>query len=449
MISAQNRLRSIFIENIPRFEKWRWVIIFLVGMGLFLTEVYEFIELSFLNQPLHLFEILLYAILLLGVGLFLELFVRLNRIHRRMLGILEYKHRLTHELSLINDWDQLTARVAQLPGDLAQAEQAYLLARLPLQVEMQVLGQWTAPGLDPQALPWSASSPCSVCMNRNTGAIPVFHRCESPAQGSPDQVYALKIRDDGSLLTVLRFKLPAGRRLSAEVEKALLRVSDEVTVALRAGRDHKRIAELLSAQVAMAERRMVSAYVHDRVGQNLAYLHLKLDQLAEDETTFGTWRARQDVRQLREVANDSYEIVRDILKKLQPETIPNLNNLLQEHARRIARTGNFLLDFKTHGDPVQLPSETQNAIFYAFSEILSNVEKHSGATQVEVLVTWTGSVLDISVADNGGGFDPGAVRTDEHFGLEILRERMHALKGTLSLHTAAGAGTVISVSVPT
>jgi len=449
MNPAHSRTRSSLGDSIPRFERWRWVIILLIGLGLFLTELYEFIELAYIFKPMHVFEILVYALLLVGMGLFLELFVRTSRTHKKMLEILEFKHRLSHELSLINDWEQLSARVAQLPGDLARAEEAYLLTRLPLQAELEVLGYWSLPGREPEASPWSPTSPCGICMNRNTAAIPILHRCEGSAPRPYSLVYSLRIRDDDSPLTILRFRLAPGRRLSSDEETALERISDDISVALRAGRDHKRIAELLSVQVAMAERRMVSAFVHDRVGQNLAYLHLKLDQLAEDETSFGSWRARQDLRQLREVANESYEIVRDILKKLQPETIPNLNNLLQEHARRVARSGHFDLDFKTTGETVQLPGGIQNAIFFAFSEVLNNVEKHSGASQVEVLVTWTGSVLDISVADNGSGFDPDAVRTDEHFGLEILQERIHALKGRLMIHAAAGAGTVVSISIPT
>ena len=76
-------------------EKWRWVLVAIVSLALFWTEVYEFIQLSFLNQPLHLFELVVYAILIIGTGLFLELFVRVNRVYKRMVKILEYKHTLS------------------------------------------------------------------------------------------------------------------------------------------------------------------------------------------------------------------------------------------------------------------------------------------------------------------------------------------------------------------
>lgn len=198
----------------------------------------------------------------------------------------------------------------------------------------------------------------------------------------------------------------------------------------------------------MAERRMVSAYVHDQLGQNLAYIHLKLDQIGTNEKMIVSKDVRKDLHQLRVVANESYEIVRDILKKMQPETIPNLTNLLKEHAVLVSKEANFTLDFKYKGKPLPLPSNTQQAIFYAFREILSNVKKHSKASRVIVLVTWNDCSLDISVADNGIGFDPYMVNKEEHFGLEILQERINGLQGTLAMNSSVDSGTMVSISIP-
>jgi signal transduction histidine kinase len=108
----------------------------------------------------------------------------------------------------------------------------------------------------------------------------------------------------------------------------------------------------------------------------------------------------------------------------------------------------FALDFKSMGNSTQLSPNTQHTILYAFLEILSNVEKHSKADIVTVLVTWNDSYLDISVADNGIGFDPGIVDQDEHFGLGILQERIASLNGQLMINSSANSGTIISISVP-
>jgi nitrate/nitrite-specific signal transduction histidine kinase len=76
------------------------------------------------------------------------------------------------------------------------------------------------------------------------------------------------------------------------------------------------------------------------------------------------------------------------------------------------------------------------------------VENHSKANVVNVLVNWTDSFLDISVADNGKGFNPAIVNQDEHFGLGILQERIARLKGELMLNSSADSGTIVSISVP-
>ena len=198
----------------------------------------------------------------------------------------------------------------------------------------------------------------------------------------------------------------------------------------------------------MAERRMVSTYVHDQLGQNLGYMHLKLDQLGTSGIVTDFKDVQKELNRLREVANESYEIVRDILKKLQPETIPHLTNLLNEHARTVSRRAKFALNFKSVGKPLQLASDTQQIVFFTFREILSNVEKHASADKVDVLVVWDDGFLDVSVTDNGKGFDPRMVRKDEHFGLDIMQERITNIKGKLMINSSTDSGTVISISIP-
>lgn len=198
----------------------------------------------------------------------------------------------------------------------------------------------------------------------------------------------------------------------------------------------------------MAERRIVSSYVHDQLGQNLGYLHLKLDQLGANESAIQSKEVRKDLKHLQEVANESYEIVRDILKKIQPETIPHLTNLLREHAKTVSRRANFSLNFKSTGNPIHLANNVQQIIFFTFREILINVEKHAQASHIDVLVNWRDNFMDISVADNGKGFDPNSVQKDEHFGLDIMQERIAIIKGKIMIDSSVNSGTVVSISVP-
>ena len=448
MTSLRKKLRAFLLKHFDQLERWRWAVIACIGLGLFAAEVYEFIQLSFLDQPLHIGEVFLYAALLICAGLFLELFVRLSRVQRRTVKILEYKHDLGLELTLTDDWDSLTTKLAELPGRITQADEAYLMVSNLISNRYETLSHWVD---DQQARPidkWDAYTPCQKCFEKAPDNKARIHLCRNDNDSSSFSAYSLNITDINFPSTQLKFKLRPGLRLSSDEEKVFLHISDEIAVALRAGRNHKRLAELLAVETAMAERRLVSAYVHDQLGQNLGYLHLKLDQLVTSEGVITSKEIQKDLKQLREVANNSYEIVRDILKKMQPESIPHLTNLLKEHATKVSQSANLTLEFKSMGKPIPLASNIQQTIFYAFHEILSNVEKHSKANTVNVLVIWGKSFLDITVTDNGIGFHPESVNQDEHFGLGILQERIAGLKGQLMINSSPDSGTVISISVP-
>jgi signal transduction histidine kinase len=227
-----------------------------------------------------------------------------------------------------------------------------------------------------------------------------------------------------------------------------INIGDEIAVALRASQNHRRVLELQSVQAAMAERRLVSAYVHDQLGQDLGYLHLKLDQLGKDKSIRKSKELQVQLNQLQSVANESYEKVRDILRKIQPETIPHLTNVLQEHARRISQRAKFSLHFRSTGSPVNLSPAAQHMIFSIFYETFNNIEKHARANNVDVAVVWQDRCLDISISDNGVGFESGTAREEDHFGLTILHERIAKLNGTLAIDSSTASGTMVSISIP-
>jgi len=80
-------------------------------------------------------------------------------------------------------------------------------------------------------------------------------------------------------------------------------------------------------------------------------------------------------------------------------------------------------------------------------EALTNVLRHAGATQVRVTLGESDAGLQLSVRDNGRGFDPGGVPPGHH-GLLGMRYRIESLGGQLELHSAPGAGTLVLARLP-
>lgn len=428
--------------------KWRWAILALIGLSLLWVEILEFQEFQVFGEPFHYIEVFQYAVLLAATGILIELFARSNRAHKQAVKILEYKHRLSLELASDKDSESLIGKLTKLPARIANVEETYLLVNDPLSGKFERVGHWIANTQALHAGVWDPTLACARCQEKNVNERIIFNCCRSDEGFPSNRVYCLRLRGDDFPITILKFRLAPGLKLSEDEEEVFENIGDEIIVAIRANRDRERLAEMQSAQVAMAERRAVSSFVHDQLGQNLGYLQLKLDQLGSDEKIRSMKNVWVEMQRLREIANESYEIVRDILRKIQPETSPHLTNLLQEHARSISRRANFALDFKSVGKPVPLTPSAQQLIFFTFREILSNVEKHANASKLDVLVVWNDGILDITVADDGGGFDTNAVPQDDHFGLTIMQERVANVGGKFLVTSSTDSGTVVSISVP-
>jgi nitrate/nitrite-specific signal transduction histidine kinase len=76
------------------------------------------------------------------------------------------------------------------------------------------------------------------------------------------------------------------------------------------------------------------------------------------------------------------------------------------------------------------------------------VEKHSHADCVDIFANWGEDNFEISISDNGIGFNPLSVNPNQHFGLEIVHERINNIHGHITLNTSENSGTVVTITVP-
>lgn len=89
-------------------------------------------------------------------------------------------------------------------------------------------------------------------------------------------------------------------------------------------------------------------------------------------------------------------------------------------------------------------------VFQAVKELLTNVSKHAEAANVAVRLVYGGETVEVSVSDDGRGFDPATVRRSETggFGLLNVRERLAYAGGHLTVESAPGRGTRSTVEMP-
>ena len=94
-----------------------------------------------------------------------------------------------------------------------------------------------------------------------------------------------------------------------------------------------------------------------------------------------------------------------------------------------------------------LPAAVEEALFRILQESLANVARHSQAGQVEIALSLKNDQASLVVHDDGVGFDPAQIQPTE-LGLRSMRERADALGGSLSVESAPGQGTYITVLLP-
>src|SRR5690606_5583206 len=108
-------------------------------------------------------------------------------------------------------------------------------------------------------------------------------------------------------------------------------------------------------------------------------------------------------------------------------------------------SNNLHIELQTYGSFTALPSELCFGVYRIVQELVHNIVKHSGATQVLIALICQNDLLQLTVEDNGHGFDTGKVT--KGLGLESMRSRVRDLGGQISFTSRTGEGTSVEIEV--
>ncbi|MEU7874437.1 histidine kinase [Dactylosporangium sp. NPDC049140] len=195
-----------------------------------------------------------------------------------------------------------------------------------------------------------------------------------------------------------------------------------------------------------AELKRVERDLHDGAQARLVSLSLTLG-LAGHLVRLDPDGAAKLVEEARTTAVAALDDLRAVMHSIHPAVLADRG--LRDAARALAL--NLAVPVTVAGDePGELSPAAETAAYFAISECLANVVKHSGATAATVTFTnvvsssGTAAALRITVEDDGrGGADPGAGT-----GLRGIAERLDAVDATLAVHSPAGGPTRATITVP-
>lgn len=215
-----------------------------------------------------------------------------------------------------------------------------------------------------------------------------------------------------------------------------------------------REAQTTAQKACEQERVRIASDFHDGPLQSFISLQMRLEilrKLMERDLTAGI----EDLKQLHTLAQSQVRDLRAFLHSMRPVDVEGGN--LVSSARRTAelfqKESGLPVTFLGTNAPVGLPQEMSAEVLQMLREALHNVQKHAAATRVAVSMEKTERGLEISVDDNGHGFNFAGTYTLEE--LELLRlgpaslkRRARSLNADLLLESRPGRGTGLKFRIP-
>ena len=196
------------------------------------------------------------------------------------------------------------------------------------------------------------------------------------------------------------------------------------------------------------ERARIGRELHDDIGQRLALLAIKLQQLEQSADLPPEVRSHTSElwKQTTEIATDiqylSHELHSSKLQYL------GLVAAMRSFCREFSEQQNVEIDFQTHDLPNPLSPDVSMCFFRVLQEALHNASKHSGVRHFEVRLWGTSDETHLTVRDSGAGFDREAAKQSQGIGLITMEERLKLVNGTLTIESQPKRGSTIHARVP-
>jgi signal transduction histidine kinase len=194
------------------------------------------------------------------------------------------------------------------------------------------------------------------------------------------------------------------------------------------------------------ERVRLARAMHDTLAHTLAGLVIQLeavDALQEVDPKAAQMQLSKASQEARAGLEEARRAILDL--RSAPVEEHGLEEALEQLVRRFGQRSGIRASWSLRGAPTPLLPVQANAIYRIAEEALSNVERHSGATSLDVALEY-GAGISLEIHDDGSGFDPHSVDRD-HYGLIGIRERATLVDGIVDIASAPGAGTTLAVRI--
>lgn len=252
-------------------------------------------------------------------------------------------------------------------------------------------------------------------------------------------------------------------RSFSDDEIAFLRaISDQAAQAIANARLYEALQEEQRARAVLLdktisaqeeERKRIARELHDDTSQGLTASILSLDA-AQMALRSNSAKAEEHVARGKAIVEQVLASTQRLMRDLRPAVLDDLGLVpaIESHAEERLKPQGIAFTVQAQGNERRLPSTMETALYRIAQEAITNVVRHSRASEVLITLDVNDRGMLLVVQDDGVGFDLSSTlatkQGERGLGLRGMQERALILGGECRIETVAGKGTVVTVEIP-
>jgi len=197
------------------------------------------------------------------------------------------------------------------------------------------------------------------------------------------------------------------------------------------------------------ERKRFASDLHDGMGQLVSALQLNIQSIKQNQ---GLEKTVSLVENSEHLLTDIQTEIRNIAFNLMPAILvkEGLLQAVRELTRRISKASSIQIELAIHDVPDRLPDVVEVSVYRIIQELLSNIIKHSKASQITLSFTGYQDEVVLTIEDNGNGYDLDKFQHSEHSnGWRTIQTRINLIHGEIEFDTIAGRkNSTVIINIP-
>jgi signal transduction histidine kinase len=211
----------------------------------------------------------------------------------------------------------------------------------------------------------------------------------------------------------------------------------------------RRFEALRQQQLLERERGRIAQDLHDDLGAGLTEISLTSDMATNP--SLPEYESRQYTREIGACARGLVQRMDEIVWAVNPrnDSVISLSVYASQYAQQFLKPMGIAVRLDVEPGLVEIPlnADQRYNFFLAFKEIINNIARHSGATELHLAIHSEDGELVFLINDNGRGFEPASELPGAD-GLRNIRERITRMGGKCEISGQPGRGTRVSIHVP-